>query len=334
MATHVVIGGSIAATQAARTLRSLRAEDTITLVAEEPRPFYTRPLLADYVAGRVTEDGLWTGFESTAQAEGITTMLGHAVVRLDRAAQRVELDDGTAVSYDKLLLATGARPVPPDIPGANLAGVTGFSSYADATRLIELCQSARTAVVVGRGLQGVELIRALRLRGLQVTLLVMDESPWFPALFRTGRDAIEGVLKEFGVRVITRDDPAELLGSSGRVTGVKTRGGLEIPAGIVGFAGVQRTKVEYVVGTGVSLAEGVVVDPHLRSTDARIFAAGDVAQLEVEGVRRPLGYGWLRARAHGEVAGRTMAGEEAAVATGDEMEAQTLYGQSLLARWR
>lgn len=139
-------------------------------------------------------------------------------------------------------------------------------------------------------------------------MVVPDQSPWFPALFRTGSEAVEEVLREFGVRVVACDAPTEILGESGRVRGVKTREGLEIPADLVGFAGIQKTRVEYIVGTGVSLAEGVVVGPSLQSSDARIFAAGDVAQLQVEGARRRLGYGWMRARAHGEVAGCTMVG--------------------------
>jgi pyruvate/2-oxoglutarate dehydrogenase complex dihydrolipoamide dehydrogenase (E3) component len=91
--------------------------------------------------------------------------------------------------------------------------------------------------------------------------------------------------------------------------------------------------MESLVGTGVSLADRMVVDAGLRTTDPSIFAAGDVAQLQVTGQRRPIGYGWLRARAHGQVAGQKMAGGDAEVAVGDEAEAQALYGRNLLARW-
>jgi NAD(P)H-nitrite reductase large subunit len=114
---------------------------------------------------------------------------------------------------------------------------------------------------------------------------------------------------------------------------VKTHGGRELPAEVVGFALDQRACVDFLVGSGISLAEGVVVDGYLRSSDERVYAAGDVAQLEVDGTRRPIGYGWMRARAQGEAAARNMCGERAPVSIGDESEAQALYGASLVARW-
>lgn len=333
MAEHVVVGGGIAATQAAETLRDLRKEDGIAVVAEEKRPFYLRPLLADSVAGRVEESRLWRDFEKKAGEKQIRLLLGAKATGIDRSAKRLVLADGGTISYDTLLVATGVKPRLPKIPGIELEGVTAFSTYADAVRMAEWCRTAKKAVVVGRGLQGVELTRALRLRGLEVTMVVPDESPWFPRLFQVKGDTIERKLEEKGVSVIELDRPAELMGRGGRVLGMRTEQGREVEADIVGFALDQRASVEFLIGSGVSLAEGVVVNDRLRSTDESIYAAGDVAQLEVEGTRRPIGYGWLRAAGQGEVAGRNMAGEDARAQAGEEPEAQALYGASLLSRW-
>ncbi len=333
MADHVIVGGGAAATQAAETLRRLRSDDTVTIVAEEDRPFYVRPLLADFVAGRVDEGRLWRDFESTAEAVGIAVRSGRRATGIDREVGTIALDDGSALSYDRLLVATGVKPRLPEIPGIDLEGVTTFSAYADAVRIREWCAEAKRAVVIGRGLQGVELTRALRLRGLEVTMVVPDESPWFPQLFQVRNDLIERAIERRGVEVIALDRPAELAGKDGRVAAVKTHEGRELPADIVGFALDQRARIEFLVGSGISLADGVVVDARLRSTDERVFAAGDVAQIEHEGKRRPLGYGWLRAMEHGDTAGRNMAGENAVAEMVDESQAQALYGVSLLARW-
>ncbi len=333
MSEHVVVGGGIAATQAAETLRKLRRKDAITLIAEEERPFYVRPLLADYVAGRVEEARLWRAFERSAADENIKVITGRKATAIDRAKRQIALDDGEKVRYDRLLVATGVKPRLPSIPGANLDRVSVFSQYADAVRVRQWAGDAKSAVVVGRGLQGVELTRGLRMRGLDVTMIVPDESPWFPALFQVKGELIERKLEEKAVKVIALDQPAELVGDNGRVVGVKTRQGREIAADLVGFALDQRASVEFLVGSGISLADGVVVNSHLQSTDENVYAAGDVAQLEVGGVRRPLGYGWLRATQHGEIAARNLAGETAEVETGDEAEAQALYGASLMARW-
>ncbi len=333
MSDFLVVGGGVAATRAAEVIRELRGDDTVALVAEEKRPFYMRPLLADFVAGRIEETQLWRDFESRAQSHDIRLLTGRKAAAIERADRTLVLDDGTTLSYDKLLVATGVRPWLPGIRGIDLDRVTPFSCYADALRLREWIDDAETAVVVGRGLQGVELARALRLSGLSVTMLVPDESPWFPQLFQLKGELVERQLEQHGIQVIALDRPAELVGVEGRVAAVKTHEGRELPADIVGFALDQRASLDFLVGSGISLADGVVVDTRLQSTDQNVFAAGDVAQIEHESKRRPIGYGWLRAMAQGEAAGRNMAGEEAVVGVGDESEAQSLYGMSLLARW-
>jgi len=334
MANHVVLGGGVAATQAAEAIRSLRADDDITLVAEEERPFYMRPLLADFVAGRLEEQRLWRDFETKAASIGMKLVTGRKATGIDRGARALLLDDVTRLGYDKLLVATGVKPRLPDIRNVNLEGVTAFSTLADARRLVEWTKDSRSAVVVGRGLQGVELTRALHLRGLQVTLVVPDESPWFPHLFQIRGELIERVLEERGVTVIALDRPAELVGRDGRVTAVMTHEGRELPADIVGFALDQRVVFDFLVGSGISLADGVIVNSRLQTTDPDVYAAGDCAQLEEDGTRHPIGYGWLRAMEQGEAAGRNMAGGDAQVQSGDESEAQALYGTSLLARWQ
>ena len=333
MATHLVIGGGIAATRAAETIRALAPEDTIVLVAEEERPFYMRPLLADFVAGRTEQSRLWRDFESVAASKNITLITGAKATAIDRSSRTLRLDGGRQVSYDKLLVATGVKPALPDIPGAALSGVTTFSCYADAIRLDKWAATANTAVVVGRGLQGVELTRALRLRGLDVTMIVPDQSPWFPALFQLKGEMVEQALTQHGVNIIPLDSPTELLGDGNHVVGVKTREGRQLKAEIVGFALDQKASLDFLVGSGVSLADGVVVDGRLMSTDEHIYAAGDAAQIELDGNRRPIGYGWLRALSQGEVAARNMCGQEVTVDVGDESEAQALYGMGLLARW-
>jgi len=333
MAEHVVVGGGIAATQAAETIRKLTKTDTVALVAEEERPFYLRPLLADFVARRIQEERLWRNFEATAAANNIRLVTGRKATGIDRGQQAVLLHDGTTLRYDKLLVATGVKPQPPDIPGVGLDRVAAFSSYVDALQMVRWVGDARNAVVIGRGLQGVELTRALRLCGLAVTMIVPDESPWFPALFQVKGELIEQALRERGVDVIPLDQPTELVEKDGRVAAVRTREGREFPADVVGFALDQRACTEFLVGSGISLADGVVVNGQLRSTDENVYAAGDVAQIEIEGKRHPLGYGWLRAMRQGEAAGRNMAGERVEVEAGDETEAQALYGLSLLARW-
>jgi len=335
MTRFVVIGGGSAGTRAAETIRDLRPDDPITLISEEERPFYLRPLLADFVAGRLQEKDLWLDYEATAARKGLTLMPGRKVVGLDYRHQRsVSLDNGEALPYDSMLIATGLKPMLPKIAGAELQGITAFSAYADAIRVRQWAENAKRAVVIGRGLPALELTRALRLRGLAVTLLAPDDSPWFLPLFDTAQEEIEALLARHEVNVVALDEPVEFVGKAGKVALVRTREGRELPADIVGVASHQKASIDFLAGSDMGVDEGILVDERLRSADERIFAAGDVAQVQEEVRRRALGYGWMRAGAQGEVAARNMCGGNTSVSVGDEYQAESLYGISLAARWQ
>jgi NAD(P)H-nitrite reductase large subunit len=335
MTRFVIVGGGSAGVQAAKTLRSLRSDDPIALISEEERPFYARPLLADFAAGRCQEADLWTHFESTAAAERITLHLGRTVTRLDyRHSREIVLDDGTKLPYDMLLLATGVKPVRPEVPGVDLNGVTLFSAYADAVKVRQWAEQARSAIVFGRGLPAIELTRALRLRGLEVTLLVPDESPWFLPLFDTSEERIEAILRHHGVKVVVLDAPTEIVGEGGQAQMVRTREGRELPADIVGIAADQKAATDFLSGSDIGSDEGILVGEHLGSTDERIFAAGDVAQIQPQAGRRVLGYGSVRARLQGDTAARNMCGDSQKAPVGDETSAASLYGLSLADRWQ
>jgi NAD(P)H-nitrite reductase large subunit len=335
MTRFMIVGGGSAGTRAAETIRGIRDDDAITIISEEERPFYMRPLLADFVAGRLSDRDLWTGFETTAASKNITILSGRAVTGLDyRHDRRVVLDNGENLPYDVLLIASGLKPELPRIPGADLEGVTTFYTYADAVKVKAWAEAAKVAVVIGRGLPALELTRALRKRDLEVTLLVPDDKPWLLPLFDTKEEEIEKVLLQHEVNVATLDMPIAIEGAGGAAKVVKTREGRELPADIVGIASDQRASASFLKGTDIPVEAGVRVDTHLRTADERIFAAGDVAQIQLQSHHRALGYGWVRAGSQGEAAARNMCGEPVTVAPGDEFVAESLYGTSLTARWR
>jgi 3-phenylpropionate/trans-cinnamate dioxygenase ferredoxin reductase component len=335
MTRFAIIGGGSAGVQAAKTLRSLRPDDPIVLISEEEKPFYHRSLLADFAMGRREEGDLWTHFESTAAEARITLELGRAVTSLDyRHDREIVLEDGTKLPYDMLLVATGVKPVRPEVPGIDLEGVTLFSTYADAVRTRRWVEHARSAVVFGRGLPALELTRALRLHGVEVALLVPDDSPWFLPLFDTAEEKVEEILRRHGVNIVILDALAEIVGEEGRVKLVRTHEGRELPADLVGIAGDQRPSMDFMVGSDLGTEEGILVDEHLRTKDEHIFAAGDVAQIQQQPSRRALGYGSARASLQGEVAARNMCGDNKRAAADAEYSAESLYGLSLTERWQ
>jgi NAD(P)H-nitrite reductase large subunit len=335
MTRFIIVGGGSAGTRAAETIRSLRSDDAVTLISEEKKPFYMRPLLADFVGGRLGDSDLWTGFEVTASSKNITVLSGREVVGMDyRHDRRVVLDNGERLPYDVLLIASGIKPHLPQIPGADLEGVTTFYSYADAVKVKAWAEAAKVAVVIGRGLPALELTRALRKRGIEVTLLVPDDTAWLLPLFDMQQEEIEKILSQHEVNVVTLDAPIAIESAGGGRKVVKTREGRQIPADIVGIASDQKASLSFLAGTDIPVEHGVMVDARLRTADERVFAAGDVVQLQFQTYHRVLGYGWVRAGSQGEAAARNMCGEPVTVAPGDEFVAESLYGASLTARWR
>jgi len=151
----VVVGNGMAGMRAVEELIS-RAPDRfeITVIGAEPHPNYNRILLSSVLAGEKTLDDIVLNPQDWYQRHGIRLIAGNRATSIDRAARQVALADGTAVSYDKLLIATGSRPLAPPIPGLGLANVRAFRDIADVEAMIAAARDHRRAVVIGGGLLG------------------------------------------------------------------------------------------------------------------------------------------------------------------------------------
>ncbi|MFE9251289.1 FAD-dependent oxidoreductase [Streptomyces sp. NPDC007088] len=270
MSGVLVVGGGPAAHRLAERLRRYGYEGAVTVVGAEPRAPYNRALLGSVLdgtldAGRLTLPGL---------PSDVRVLTGTRVTGVDRAARTVRTGDGREFGYDTLVLATGARPRTPPVPGLT----DGAGRLAEGVRTVRTAADCRPlsegpAVVLGGGLRGVETAAALRRAGHEVALVHPGDRPLSRHLDAAGGAVLaewlrsRGVALHLGVRVAEYARGKVVL-DDGRVLAAGT---VLLCAGSVPDTGLARS-------AGLPVREGVVVDSRLRSADPRVHALGDCAQ--------------------------------------------------------
>jgi len=307
---HVIVGGGLTGATAAITLREQAADDSVILIGAEADPPYERPPLSKaYLRNEVPFDSALVRPASFYAEHGIDTLFGTAVVRVDTAAQFVELEDHRRVPFDALLIATGARNRRFSIPGRDLEGIYSLRTRQDADRIRAEMIPGRRAVVVGMGFIGSEVAASLRLAGLEVVALDPAKTPLFRVLGEAVGDAIARLHRAHGVRTIFEDSVVAFEGS-GRVDRVVTRSGQRLDCDfVVAGIGVEPA-VDSLAGSDVHLDNGVVVDECCRTNISGVYAAGDVANHYHPVFGRHIrNEHWQNAIKHGAAAARNMAGK-------------------------
>ena len=307
MADFVIVGAGECGARAAFALREKGFDGTITLIGNEDHLPYERPPLSKEAL--VAGDGpkLVADAERYAAA-GIAVLCGRPVIEIDRTARRVLLGDGTAVPYDKLLLATGARPR--SLPGTVCGGrIAALRSHDDAARIRAYLVEGSHIAILGGGFIGLELAASARKLGASVTLI--EGLP---------RILSRGVPAEIAAIVASRhaEEGVEVL-CAAKVAGIEERPGevrLTLEDGrvvaasllVVGIGAVPNTELAEMAGIAVD--NGIAVDGLLRTSDPDILAAGDCTSypLPLYGDRRVRLESWRNAQEQGQLAAANMLG--------------------------
>jgi NADPH-dependent 2,4-dienoyl-CoA reductase/sulfur reductase-like enzyme len=310
--THVIIGASLAGAKAAQTLREEGFSGRLVLVgAENERPYERPPLTKGYLLGKEALEKAYVHDESWYADNNVELRLGVAAVGIDRSAHEVRLADGRRLSYDKLLLTTGASPRRLGVPGVDLAGLYYMRTMTDSTTLRDALRSGdKRVVVVGAGWIGLETAAAAREYGNAVTIVEPQSTPLHQSLGPELGAAFADLHRAHGVDLVLGEGVSALRGS-GRVSAVVTSAGQELPADlvVVGVGVVPNTGLAEAAGLEVS--NGVVVDESLRTSDPDIYAAGDVANAHNPLLGRRIRVEhWANAEASGPAAARAMLGNK------------------------
>ena len=308
--THVIVGASLAGAKAAETLRDEGFDGRIVLIGSEAeRPYERPPLSKDYLRGEAGRDKVYVHPEGFYAEREIELRLGRTAVSLDTDGREVELDDGTRLGYDRVLLTTGSEPRRIGVPGAELDGVLYLRTVDDSDALRARLDEGGSLVVVGAGWIGCEVAASARQRGLEVTVLdplgVPLERVLGPELGAIYRD----VHTDHGVRMLM-ETGVEAFEGDRRVERVRTSDGelLDCDFVVVGVGVEPRTRLAAEAGIGVR--DGVAVDAQLRTDAADVFAAGDVASAQHPFYGEPIRVEhWANALNQGPAAARNMLGQ-------------------------
>jgi len=308
--TFVIVGAGLAGAKAAETLRAEGFDGRLLLLGEEAeRPYERPPLSKGYLRGETDRDSLYVHPEGFYAAHGIELRPSSPVGAIDPGSRQVELVSGERISYERLLLATGAAPRRLPLPGADLAGVQYLRTRSDADALAAAAAHAEHVVVVGTGWIGSEAAASLRQLGREVTLVGPDTAP----LVRVLGPEVGGVYRDLhadhGVRLALGTRVAAFRGH-GRVEAVVTSDGRTIEGDLVlvGAGAVPRT--ELAEAAGFAVRNGILVNEQLEVVGAAgVYAAGDVAAAWHPRYQRYLHVEhWANARNQGPAAARNMLG--------------------------
>jgi NADPH-dependent 2,4-dienoyl-CoA reductase/sulfur reductase-like enzyme len=330
---HVIIGAGPAGVIAAETLRKADPRGDVILIGDEPEPPYSRMAIPYLLIERIQEAGTHLRHAADHYQKQAIQVRQDRVTAVDTVNRRLTLNSGAALTYDRLLIATGSRPIKPPVPGIDLPGVHPCWTLEDARHILRLAQPGARVVLIGAGFIGCIILEALAERGVDLTVVEMGDRMVPRMMNQTAGHLIKRWCEAKGVKVHTATRVngieagpgpgalqrlAEAVGLGDGKTAshnllVDLDNGHELAADLVISAAGVRPNVDFLRNSAVQLDQGVLVDQHLRTNVPEIFAAGDVAQgrdfstgsYQVHAIQPTAGD-------HGRVAALNMAGRDAA----------------------
>ena len=312
MSHMLIIGGGLAGGTAAEALRNEGFDGDITVVTAEAHPPYQRPPLSKgYLAGTEDLDAVVLHPAEWYEERGIRLITAVAVTSLEPAAHAVELEDGERLTYDAVLLATGATPRMIPLPGHDLPGVMTLRRLDDSDELrAQLRDGGKRLVVIGAGWIGMEVAATARGFGNEVAILERDAVPLAMALGAEMGEVFRTLHLEHGVDLRTSVDVDRIVGD-GRAEGVVVDGET-LPADLVLVGVGASPNTVLAEEAGLDILNGVLTDEALRTSAADVYAAGDIANAFHPVLQRHLrSEHWANALNAGKVAARSMLGQPA-----------------------
>lgn len=307
----LLLGGGVASATAAETLRAEGATGSILILSDEELPPYHRPPLSKQmlVGKDRPENRIFVHPESFYREKAIDLQLGTRATAVDPASHTVTTVAGERISYGRLLIATGAMPIPLLVPETGLAGVYSLRRAVDAEAIRRTALNAKRAVVLGGSFLGMEI--AMSLVDLDLVVTIIERGPaLLPHLEAPNLSThFQRYAESRGVEVLLNDTVSTVLGQH-RVQEIETTSGRRIPCDLLVISIGVASATDFLRDSGVALEQGwIIVDAQLRTNVADVFAAGDVTIFydPVFGRRRHIEH-WDNAVKQGRLAAKNMLG--------------------------
>ena len=304
MQKYLIIGNGVAGTTAAETIRRYDNAGSIIIITDESFPFYSRLRLNEYIEGKINKENLIIKNEKWYLEHNIDLMLDTQIVSADTKNKTALTREGKNISYDSLLVATGSHSFVPPIKGSEKKGVFALRNIKDAQNIIKYSENLNDIVIIGGGLLGIEVGYALLKLGKKVLIV-----EFFPRLLPRqldddGAKRLQSIMEDMGFSFRLDAKTREIAGKD-QVERVLLETGETLPAKMVIISAGVRPNLELAESLRVYSDKGIVVDDHMKTNNADIYAAGDVAEFG----NRLFGI-WPAAMDQGKAAGANMAGAD------------------------
>jgi NAD(P)H-dependent nitrite reductase small subunit len=295
----VVVGNGMAGIKVVEQLLELTPDAyEITVFGAEPHPNYNRILLSPVLAGEKRVDEIILNPIEWYREKGVTLHTGDPVIEIDRRRRLVRSKRGVEVAYDRLLLATGSKPVVPPLPGADLRGVITFRNLEDVDAMLAASRAHSNAVVIGGGLLGLEAANGLMKQGMDVTVVHLFDTLMERQLDRAAGALLKESLERRGLKFRMTAKTVAILTNSGqqavdregaapgaplpaappRVGGVRFDDGSELAADLVVMAAGVRPNIDLALAAGLRCDRGVLVSDTMQTFDPGVYAVGECVQ--------------------------------------------------------
>ena len=274
---HVIIGAGPAGVIAAETLRKTDPSCSIKLIGDETEPPYSRMALPYYLIDDIDEAGTYLRKSDTHYEDLDIEIIRDRAASVDPDAHTLELESGATVNFDKLLIATGSHPIRPPIPGLDSPGVHSCWTLEDGRNIAQNASKGSDVILMGAGFIGCIILEALAERGVNLTVIEMEDRMVPRMMNQTAGNLIKQWCLDKGVNVLTSTRVEAIEQDAGRLS-VKLDNGEQLGADVVISATGVRANTGFLEGSGIETDFGVLVNDRLQSSHPDVYAAGDVCQ--------------------------------------------------------
>jgi nitrite reductase (NADH) large subunit len=273
----LVVGNGIAAIMFAKSLRESGIEANIDIYAKEKYHYYPRPNLIDFLADRIPFERVFAFPEDWYAKNKLNVHLRSPAVAVHPDAQDIELANEQKEKYDKLFLANGSHSFIPPFKGTDKRGVFTLWTIDDAYDILGYLSDHPNVAIIGGGLLGLEIARALRNRGADVKVVEFFDRLLPRQLDAQGASILQEQIEMMGIEVRIGTATEEICGDS-KVTGLRFKGGEDMSVDMAIIAAGARPNLDIHKSAGLETDRGLVVNDYLQTSHPDIYAAGDIAQ--------------------------------------------------------
>ncbi len=305
----VIIGNGIAGITAAREIRK-KSDFQITVISKESKYFFSRTALMYVYMGHMPFENLQP-YEPEFWIKNRIDLIHDEVLSLQKDQNSLELKSGTTLKYDDLIFATGSSTSFFNWPGQELKGVQGMYTKQDLENLEALSPTIKSAVVVGGGLIGIELVEMLLSRGIEVHFLIRDANFWSLVIPEANSVFLKKWMAHHKGLTVYYSTEMESIEGNGKVEKISLKTGESIACQFVGIATGVRPNFELAKNNGIEVNRGILVNEYLRTSVSNIYAIGDCAEnTNPQEKRRPIEAIWYSGRMMGETVAKTICESE------------------------